>query len=328
MKRRVIWWLMVMVISFSTVTPAWASDHEELISRSTQAEYTGEEVIACNTPDGVRDAVVDLRQKDGVVYVSSSAGGATVAAGAGQLSVSGPEGAITSVGVESTGAAVVSRYQVSPAEETAYLERLADQVTLGREGVTRVRMVFDRETGALLRTETFNKNGTVYCSARLISFSPGEPQVAGFVVNPEDVSKLPPTDRFERSLFPEDVLGFQRVDVYVWNEVGELAYYSDGFFAFVLYHSPRAVQLSSSSGARKVALDLGDYQRVFTPGRVVYVWETTKGGMALVGDLPLDMQEEVLGQLAAPGKPGLFTRIIRKIFPPAPVSLSQKPAAS
>jgi hypothetical protein len=43
--------------------------------------------------------------------------------------------------------------------------------------------------------------------------------------------------------------------------------------------------------------------------------------MVLMGDLPLDMQGAALAKLPAPGKPGLLTRIIRKIFT-EPINLS------
>jgi hypothetical protein len=49
-----------------------------------------------------------------------------------------------------------------------------------------------------------------------------------------------------------------------------------------------------------------EYQRAFEPGRVVLVWESPVGGYALVGDLPLDLQAEVLMGLPLPASGGML----------------------
>jgi hypothetical protein len=316
--RRVL--LLSVVWLLVATGPAFGSEFDELLDRSAEAEFTGQEVLTCATPDGAEDAVINISQRDGVLYVSSTLGGSTVAAGAGTVSVASASGTVDALGVAAaTDDPDPSAYVASPVAETAYLERTADLVTLQREGIERVRMWFDRETGALVRTDTLNKDGTVYCSIRMVSFTPGTPEVTVGVAS--TVRTLEAISDFDVRIFPDFVRGFRRLDVYAWDKVGEVAYYSDGYFAFVLYHSSRAVEVSDAIGSREVTLALGKYIRFFTPGRSTYVWETPAGGMVMVGDLPLDMQTDVLSKLSAPGKPGLFTRLIRRIFS-SPVDLS------
>ena len=70
----------------------------------------------------------------------------------------------------------------------------------------------------------------------------------------------------------------------------------------------------SDSDASDVELDGGSYRRLFEPGRSTYVWESEMGGMSMVGDLPLDLQEAVLAELAPAERPGLLTRLWRRLF--------------
>lgn len=312
---------LVLVSVMVTATPAWADEHEELLAKSLEAEFTGEEVITCTTPDGVRDAVIEISQRDGIVYVTSAAGGTTVAAGAGNLAVVSRAGSVVGISVAAGDELPPSNYTSGATEETTLLTRVADRIEVSRENVARGRLWFDRETGALLRTDTLNKNGSVYCSARMVGFTPGEPEVIGIAPAADAVKTFTSITKFDSVVFPKDLAGFTRLDVYAWDTVGEVAFYSDGFFSFVLYHADQPIAISGSVGVKDYVTDRGTHQRVFTPGRATYVWETPAGGMVLMGDMPIDMQGAVLAKLPAPGKPGLLTRLIRKIFT-EPVNLS------
>jgi hypothetical protein len=89
-----------------------------------------------------------------------------------------------------------------------------------------------------------------------------------------------------------------------------MGYYSDGFFAFALYHIPGQFSVSDIIDARTWTGDLGKYSRWFRPGTVTLVWDTAEGGMALHGDLPVDIQATVLAGLPAPSHPSFFDRIL------------------
>jgi hypothetical protein len=309
MKRRlVISVFMGAVLAGLVPTAADALELSEYFEQAASAEYSGEQVLTCRTPVGLRDSAAQVAQKDGIIYVSAGVDGApTISAGAGVLAAQGPGGAAAKVQIAAA-TKPPAGYQMSGVEEVTYLNRTADQVSLRTGGQTRVRLTFDRATGALLRSETLNSNGSVYCTTKLTSFVPGTPEVEAS--GEGDVRTLSRVKEFSDTVFPAKLGGFRRLDVYGWNQVGQMAYYSDGFFAFALYNVKGRFSADAISEAREWEGELGTYQRWFRPGTMTLVWDTTAGGMALHGDLPVDLAEEVLQGLPEPSRPGFFSRIL------------------
>ena len=88
--------LVVPVLSASAAEGDLASYFE----RAAAAEFSGDQVLACNTPVGLRDSAAHLAQKGGVLYITAGVDGApAVSAGAGLLAVTGPAGSATAVQV-------------------------------------------------------------------------------------------------------------------------------------------------------------------------------------------------------------------------------------
>lgn len=302
--------LLVAVTILIPALPVAAAegDLSWYFERAAAAEFSGDQVLACNTPVGLRDTAARVAQKDGVLYVSAGVEGApAVSAGAGILAVSGPGGAVKTVQVATATRPPVG-YLMGAVEEVTYLNRTADRVTLNTAGKARVRLTFDHDTGALVRSETLNSDGTVYCTTRMTTFLPEEPRVTP--AESGEVRKLEKDADFSVEVFPSRLGGFRRLDVYGWNNDGEMAYYSDGFFAFALYHVPGRFSVADISDAREWTGKLGKYWRWFRPGTVTLVWDTSAGGMALHGDLPVDVQATVLAELPAPSRPNFFDRIL------------------
>jgi len=301
---------MVATILVIPTLPAAAAEAElaSYFERAAAAEFSGDQVLACNTPVGLRDSAAHLAQKDGVLYISAGVDGApAVSAGAGMLAITGPAGSVTAVQVVAATEPPVG-YQISTTKEVTYLQRSADELTLTTGGKARVRLTFDQGTGALLRSETLNSDGSVYCTTSMTSFVSSVPKVpTGTSVAARKLEK--DTD-FPAEVFPVKIGTFRRLDVYGWSNDGEMGYYSDGFFAFALYHIPGQFSVTDISDARTWTGELGKYSRWFRPGTVTLVWDTAEGGMALHGDLPVDIQSAVLAGLPAPGRPSFFDRIL------------------
>ena len=296
--------LVVPVLSASAAEGDLASYFE----RAAAAEFSGDQVLACNTPVGLRDTAAHLAQKGGVLYITAGVDGApAVSAGAGLLAITGPAGSATAVQVVAAAEPPVG-YQISGTTAVTYLGRSADELTLRTGGKARVRLTFDQGTGALLRSETLNSDGSVYCTTSMTSFVPATPRVP--TGGSGDVRKLQKDTDFPAEAFPVKIGTFRRLDVYGWNHDGEMGYYSDGFFAFALYHIPGQFSVTNITDARTWTGDLGKYSRWFRPGTVTLVWDTAEGGMALHGDLPVDIQATVLAELPAPSRPSFFDRIL------------------
>jgi hypothetical protein len=296
--------LVVPVLSAS----AAEGDLGSYFERAAAAEFSGDQVLACNTPVGLRDSAAHLAQKDGVLYITAGVDGApAVSAGAGLLAITGPAGSATAVQVVAAAEPPVG-YQISATKAVTYLGRSADELTLRTGGKARVRLTFDQGTGALLRSETLNSDGSVYCTTSMTSFASATPRVP--TSGSGEVRTLEKDTDFPAGAFPVKIGTFRRLDVYGWNHDGEMGYYSDGFFAFALYHIPGQFSVSDIIDARTWTGDLGKYSRWFRPGTVTLVWDTAEGGMALHGDLPVDIQATVLAGLPAPSHPSFFDRIL------------------
>jgi hypothetical protein len=181
--------------------------------------------------------------------------------------------------------------------------------------VERVTLHFDDETGALLRSEVRNGDRSLYCTSSFVSFT-GDPRPIDDSVkqaSPDTVDVADFGDIHEEVL-PMEVGGFSRLDVYQGPEGSTVAFYSDGVFSFTVVASRMAVEIPELEEAPLVEIDGEEYQRLFRPGQVVYSWESRVGGYGLIGDLPLDLQEAVLGGLPRPDKPGFFVRLWRSWF--------------
>ena len=302
--------LPVLVVAFTLVgsAPALADDAIDWIERSHEAVFDSAQVVACQTPDG---------QVDGVFDVSGTGLGVQAGQGAARR-IYGANGVFSSNdSSQAIGVPTEEHGQLGPGYSSIEVtsERFDGRRTkafnLFRDELLRATVVFDFATGALLSMATFNDDGSEYCTVETTSFRQPiglSEQSAPLVA----VTELEAVDA-DPVLAPATVAGFVRLDTYRWRETGTASFYSDGLFSFTLVTAPTAFALSDSD-ASDVELEGGSYRRLFEPNRSTYVWESEMGGMSLVGDLPLDLQEAVLAELAPAERPGLLTRLWRRLF--------------
>lgn len=293
---------------FAIPATALATDLDELLESSGDASYTAEQLITCDTPDGVRDVLIDLEQKGGEIrYGNRSQNDPEIWSGNGGWS--GPTGGSKiKPKAEGSPEAEVSNgtYTLDEGSPTQYLGRSATSYVLMNGDVSRAELVVDDELGVFLSVTSFDANGETYCERRFVSFEAttpdwtSAPAADGQTLDPQSETTLP------------DILGdFRLVDVFSDNSGLTFAYYSDGFFSFAVFQSPVTIQALDSFDYSN---DNGSYHREFTPGQVTYTWTVSSGGMALVGDLPPDMHEAVLAGLEYPSDPGFLNRLWRRIF--------------
>jgi hypothetical protein len=306
--RRLLLFAVVVAVFVPAVSAA-ATELDELIEQNRQAAYTAEQAISCSTPDGVRDAVVRISQSGGDITVTSSVGDdVEIKTGDGGWTLSSHGGVVSSTSVESDEADYESLYRVEDLGATAAMGRSAVAYRLVRDGVVRAELVFDEETRAMVATTTFTEDGDAYCQRRFISFDPTDPGT-DFEAT-ADSEEMAPYQTLDTSL-PEVISGFERLDVYEDQLGFRFGYYSDGFFSFAVFQTPAIVRLENG-GLYELAGD--EYRRAFSPGQATYAWEARSGGMALVGDLPPDLHDDVLSALPAPDTPNIFRRLWRRLF--------------
>jgi hypothetical protein len=308
-----------MVLATATIVaaaPAAASaqDLSQYLERSAQAEFSGSEAVMCSTPDGRREVIVDLVQAGGRLSAFRSEAGGRVAVSGGTLEVTRPDGTADATSVAANQLRGTGGYAIVDRGADQLIGRFVTRVTVsdGR-GVERASLAFDLDTGALLASTVLNDDGSVYCETYMISFSDSAESLPDSGVGLTGLLEPVAEDDEMTARLPESVADFRRLDVYLWTDGGAIAYYSDGLFSFSLLATSRSIELEAE-GATEVEDGDGSYTRWFGPGQVVLAWDAVEGGLALSGDLPVDMIDGVLSELPDPARPGLFTRMWRRLF--------------
>ncbi len=289
---------------------ALGAELDELLEESRSASYSAEQLISCATPDGVRDALIELQQRAGEVrYFGKSKSTTEVWSGYGGWVVQSDGSVIDSANVdgEEVLPAEEPRYQVEEAGQALYLGRRADTYVLRDGELARAELIVDRATGVIMSVVTFDDEGGVYCERTFVSYNPNVPEWPVVESDPDSEALVASSE----STLPEELAGFTRLDVYVDDDGLDFGYYSDGFFSFAVFESDVEIVLD---GGVVYRVDGGSYAREFTPGQVTYTWPISNGGMALIGDLPPDMHDAVLAELPQPYDPGFFKRLWRSLF--------------
>ena len=305
----------VLLAALLMVPSAVAADLGGYLEQSATAEFSGEQLISCDTPDGARDSLFEIAQADGWVAVWTDAdeeGRVTVGSGV-MAAVSGDKVAASAVQTDDLGADSAA-YTVGDEVPTTYLGREALAVHIDRDGVERMVLTVDTETAAVVRTETFDDHGDLYCDRRLLSFSPGEVDASLGLgdAEPIDAEAAAPIDDAPAEL-PATSHGFTLLDTYQLDD-GTLSYYSDGFFSFGVVVTTRPVGFEDDDEVTVVQSGTGEYRRSYVAGQVTVAWTGSSGNMALIGDLPPDLVEDVLSGMPRPVGTGFFERIWSRLF--------------
>lgn len=300
---------VLALVAAMAVAP-FAADIDSRVERSATAEFSGEALISCDTPDGSRSDVFNVAQVDGAFLAWHDGQQEAVSVSPG-LSMTSADGQIEASIVEASSATGLDSYTISEEATSAYLGRQAEELVLSRDGVERVRLTLDTETGAVLRTITYGADGSAYCDRRLLAFSTDVSGVPSLRLD-ADVDPSVPVDSAPESL-PASVGGFELVDTYPVEE-GTLSYYTDGFFSVGVVVTRRPLKIPGEDTAVEVESDQGSYVRAYRPGAVTVTWSRAPEKLAVIGDMPPDMVDKFLEALPAPEKENLFDRIWSRLF--------------
>lgn len=309
-RRLVGWALLTIGLAVGPGVAAHARTLDEYLQSGADARFSGSQAVSCATPDGEREVIVDLVQSDGVFQTVASPGEAgRVTVAAGTLAVVRPDGSRSSTAVAASAAPVAGDYSIAAQDDVDLLGRPATVVGVrDSDGIDRAELAFDEATGALLSSRVFNADGSVYCETTMVHF---DEQATGAGSLPEPGAPLEPVPSHRR--LPLDVAGFRLLDAYRWEDGGVVGFYSDGLFTFSLLATPGPVELAADD-VSEVSSERGTYARWFGPAQVVMAWDAEEGGLAVSGDLPLDLLDEVTAELPPPRPANLLTRVWRNLF--------------
>ncbi len=300
---------LLMVIGGAVPGLAQEAELDSWFERAKGAEFSGRQFVVCETPDGERSEFVTLSQMDGVLVVDAGSGQSVISRG--ELYDLAADGTVLASTFDGHSPwSLDSRYEVSDGATVTVLGRQADVVNVLEGELVRLELAFDQTTGAVLRSVSFNGDGSVYCTSSFLSFS--EDAVMGAMPVAQTTAAIVPLEA--QGVLPDTLAGFGRRDTFVGPAGSVAGFYSDGIFSFTVLATDRAINIAGL--AQSTAVSFGDdtYQRVFLAGRTLYSWTTRDGGFVLLGDQPLDLQEAVLAELPEPGRANLIKRFWRRLF--------------
>src|SRR5690606_1926617 len=300
--------LAAVVAAILVVAPV-AADIGGYLEASTEAEFAGEQVVLCETPDGSRSTAFEIAQVDGTVVAWDAQSGDSIVRVAPGLSMTSAGDHVEATLVESSRSAQPSSYTEGEPSSTSYLGRPVTEVGFYREGIARVRLTLADDSGPVLGSRTFDADGDAYCDRRLVPFSTDVTGVPSLATG-DDLQPATPLETAP-AMLPEEAVGLELMDTYPVED-GTLSYYSDGFFSVGVVVTSRPVDLGSD--VVEVPAGRGHYRRNFTAGSAVVSWSTGTDNLAVITDLPPDMLEEFLASLPEPVDAGFFRRIWSRFF--------------
>jgi hypothetical protein len=292
----------------SATGSALADDLSEYLDDARDAIYSGERLVATSW-DGIESiGIFEIQHHGGMASVGSGAGSATI--GAGRMYFGGPEESAVSF-VRRSEPEVGDRYSVALGDATKHLGRAATVVEVLEAGVVRVRMVVDDSTSAPMATEVFDGGGELFRYSAMTEFSVWvDPAMAAFD-DREYRMMLPMQD----ANLPIELAGYRLIDIYAAPHDGRQAFYTDGLFSFSVFTTRgRADWAKIATNEHSYTTDGYDYLRVISPSSVTLLWNAPTTAIALVGDLPPDHLDQVLGELPLPGTDNWMKRMWRALF--------------
>lgn len=301
----------VVALAALMAAPTLMPDLEGYLEGSADAEFHGEMLVDCATPDGRRDTLFEIAQVDGsVVAWSDDSDEPVVAVAPGRIATA-TGGSVEASVVDAASTGEHAAYETDETDPDArYLSRAVSEVTVRRNGVERLRLLVDDATGAVLRTTTFTADGEPYCDRRLLAFDEGASDV------PEvDAGEMEPTQPLDEAPveLPDEAAGFSLAETYPVED-GSLSYYTDGFFSFGVVITDRPIGFDDGADVVDVTISGDEYRRSYEAGRVTVTWTVGDDNMALIGDMPPDLTEDVIERLPEPTDRGFFGRLWHSLF--------------
>ena len=135
--------LVVIVVTglCSGVLPAAALDMTEYLERSGDADFYGRQSVSCATPDGVRDAVLEVTQARGALSVRMPMKDApTVTVSEVGTSVIATDGSVSTRIVGARSGEVAHDYLITAERGVSYERRPATEVTVAPARRHRARL--------------------------------------------------------------------------------------------------------------------------------------------------------------------------------------------
>ena len=205
----------------------------------------------------------------------------------------------------------IERYEVGEVTDVMHMRRDAQRIEIMEGDLKRATLIVDNRSGAVLLSETFNDQGRVFRTVSLSDFKPYR-----MYPEPEDMSSVPMQVimHTESDVLPDEVSGYKIVDVFPGPGGLEQGYYSDGLFGFSLFAISKRTAIEGFNDSVALVTEDGLYEMIPTAQDVRIRWADRDRNFVLVGDIPPDHLEDILGVLPAPERGSMLSIWWHKIF--------------
>lgn len=285
-------------------------DLADYLEDAASAEFHADGIVLCIWDGDSAAATYEVTRNKGMSMVHGPSGDLMLIDGV--MAVSGPNGWYTVEVAEAAEWVLADRYTLGDPTATTRLGRAASRVTVYEDGVARLRLVVDDESGVPLVTEVLDGDGKLFRLATLVDFTSGPSPQPATPDSYGSTQMMMPTAA--TGDLPASLAGYRRADTY--GHAGSVlqGYYSDGLFSFSVFESRRGRTPEQFARATVFTVGGASYRRLVTPSHLWVQWHSPDRSYVLVGDLPPDHLISVLGELPAPGDRGIFVRLWRRLF--------------
>lgn len=299
---------LVAVFVAASVGPALADDLADYLADAGEAVYSGRRVVGTTWDGYANVGIVDIQHLGGMATLGSGSSHATI--GDGRMRLDGPAEAALSF-IRATQVDLDDRYAVSQGDTAEHLGRSAYVLEVSEDGFLRMRMVVDQSTAAPLTTEVYAQDGSVFRYSSMLEFSvSADPEMAS--MDEHSYEMMVPVDHAD---LPVDAAGYRLIDVYAGPQGANQAFYTDGLFSFSVFTTSGRVNWEAAiDDELPYAVDGHTYWRIINPASLWVMWNAPGTAIALVGDLPPDHLEQVLGELPKPGLDTWMKRMWHRLF--------------
>lgn len=275
---------------------------------AAEASYAGQQATWCSYGGKTKFSVVSVEHAGAMVMLESQ--GSSQVLGGGTASTHGTGNGLALADWSPVGLA--SRYEAAAVEPDFRLGRDVLVVTVNEAGKLRARIWFDEDTHAALGSEVYDGDATLFRLSWLLDFDPNPRRIYTVLRDNEPVYDLVAVSSADT--LPEIVAGYEKVDTYTGPDDSIHVYYSDGLFSFSVFVIAGEGATGPFVDADTMQLSSGSYRWILTPADLWVQWSGSGRTYVLVGDLPPDHLEAVLGELPGPSHGNILSRLWNGIF--------------
>jgi hypothetical protein len=290
------------------VGSAVAAEIDDVLDEASESTYTATRLIVSMWGDQTRVGREFVEHANGMEMVRRDTSWSM--AGNGKAASMGDEPAGFTFLTDQRGEPT-SRYTIVERSKASHMSRPCQIVEVMEGDILRASLVVDDRSGAFLIQELYNESGDMYRRTTLSDFRAYRTYEA-----PMDEADVPMeiVMHEDSELLPQDVAGYQLVDVFSAPGASEQGYFTDGLFRFSLFVLGGRTVVTGFDDPRVFLADSGVYDIVTTPQTVRVHWEHGSSEYVLVGDLPPDHLSDILAELPAPNAGDMWSRWWQRLF--------------